>query len=58
MLPIVAGAILFFTYLVLAIGKAPYLRVDRTGAAVVGATLMVATGVTRTVLRTPSTGAC
>jgi Na+/H+ antiporter NhaD/arsenite permease-like protein len=45
MLPIVAGAILFFTYLVLAIGKAPWLRIDRTGAAVVGATLMVATGV-------------
>jgi Na+/H+ antiporter NhaD/arsenite permease-like protein len=45
MLPIVAGAILVFTYLVLAIGKAPYLRIDRTGAAIVGATLMVATGV-------------
>lgn len=45
MLPIVAGAILFFTYLVLAIGKAPFLRIDRTGAAIVGATLMIATGV-------------
>jgi Na+/H+ antiporter NhaD/arsenite permease-like protein len=45
MLAIVAGAILLFTYLVLATGKAPWLRIDRTGAAIVGATLMVATGV-------------
>jgi Na+/H+ antiporter NhaD/arsenite permease-like protein len=40
-----AAAILFFTYLVIAVGRAPYLRVDRTGAAIVGATLMVAAGV-------------
>jgi Na+/H+ antiporter NhaD/arsenite permease-like protein len=39
------GAILFFTYLVLALGRAPYLKIDRTGAAIVGATLMVASGV-------------
>jgi hypothetical protein len=26
----VAGAILFFTYLVIAVGRAPYLRIDRT----------------------------
>jgi Na+/H+ antiporter NhaD/arsenite permease-like protein len=45
LLPVIAGAILFTTYLVIAIGRAPYLRVDRTGAAFVGATLMVATGV-------------
>jgi Na+/H+ antiporter NhaD/arsenite permease-like protein len=45
LLPVVAGAILVFTYLVIAIGRAPYLRVDRTGAAIVGATLMIATGV-------------
>jgi Na+/H+ antiporter NhaD/arsenite permease-like protein len=45
LLPVVAGAILFLTYLILAIGRAPYLRIDRTGAAIVGATAMVATGV-------------
>jgi Na+/H+ antiporter NhaD/arsenite permease-like protein len=45
LLPVVAGAILVFTYLVIAIGRAPYLRVDRTGAAIVGATLMIASGV-------------
>jgi len=45
LLSVVAGAILFFTYLVLATGRAPYLRIDRTGAAIVGATLMIATGV-------------
>jgi Na+/H+ antiporter NhaD/arsenite permease-like protein len=45
LLPVIAGAILFVTYLVIAIGRAPFLRVDRTGAAIVGATLMVATGV-------------
>lgn len=45
LLPVVAGAILVLTYLILAIGRAPYLRIDRTGAAIVGATLMVATGV-------------
>jgi len=45
LLSIVAGAILFFTYLVLALGRAPFLKIDRTGAAIVGAALMVATGV-------------
>jgi Na+/H+ antiporter NhaD/arsenite permease-like protein len=45
LLSVVAGAILFFTYLVLAVGRAPYLKIDRTGAAIVGATLMVAAGV-------------
>ena len=30
------------TYLVLAIGRLPGLRVDRTGAAIIGASLMVA----------------
>ena len=45
LLSVVAGAILFFTYLVLALGRAPYLKIDRTGAAIVGATLMVASGV-------------
>jgi Na+/H+ antiporter NhaD/arsenite permease-like protein len=32
------------TYLVVAIGKFPYLRLDRAGAALLGAALMVATG--------------
>jgi Na+/H+ antiporter NhaD/arsenite permease-like protein len=32
------------TYIVLAIGRVPGLRVDRTGAAIIGASLMVATG--------------
>ena len=38
------AAILIFagTYLVLAIGRIPFLRVDRTGAAIVGASLMLA----------------
>jgi Na+/H+ antiporter NhaD/arsenite permease-like protein len=44
-LPVVAGAILALTYLVIAIGRAPGLRIDRTGAAIIGAALMVATGV-------------
>src|SRR5579864_3091488 len=37
-------AILIFaaTYLVLAVGRLPGFRVDRTGAAIIGATLMVA----------------
>ncbi|MCU1275791.1 MAG: Citrate transporter, partial [Bryobacterales bacterium] len=40
-------AILIFagTYLVLAIGRLPGFRVDRTGAAIIGATLMVAVNV-------------
>jgi Na+/H+ antiporter NhaD/arsenite permease-like protein len=45
LLSVIAGAILFFTYLVFAVGRAPYLRIDRPGAAIVGATLMLATGV-------------
>jgi Na+/H+ antiporter NhaD/arsenite permease-like protein len=45
LLSTIAAAILLFTYLVLAVGRAPYLRIDRTGAAIVGATLMIATGV-------------
>jgi Na+/H+ antiporter NhaD/arsenite permease-like protein len=45
LLPIVAGAVLFLTYLIFAIGRAPYLRIDRPGAAIVGATLMIASGV-------------
>jgi Na+/H+ antiporter NhaD/arsenite permease-like protein len=38
------AAILIFaaTYLTLAVGRIPFLRVDRTGAAIVGASLMLA----------------
>ncbi len=32
------------TYAVVALGRAPGLRVDRTGAALIGAILMVVTG--------------
>ncbi len=40
-----AVALIFaFTYLVLALGQAPFLRIDRTGAAIVGAVLMIAAG--------------
>ena len=41
------SAILIFaaTYLVMAIGRLPGFRVDRTGAAIIGAALMLATGV-------------
>jgi Na+/H+ antiporter NhaD/arsenite permease-like protein len=38
------GLIFACTYLVLALGQAPFLRIDRTGAAIVGAVLMVAAG--------------
>jgi Na+/H+ antiporter NhaD/arsenite permease-like protein len=40
------GPILIFvaTYLVLAVGRVPGLRIDRTGATIIGASLMVATG--------------
>jgi Na+/H+ antiporter NhaD/arsenite permease-like protein len=39
----VAAALVFAgTYLVLAFGRIPFLRIDRTGAAIVGAVLMVA----------------
>lgn len=44
MLPVLIFAA---TYLVLAIGRFPGLRVDRTGAAVIGASLMVASGTLR-----------
>lgn len=40
-----AALIFAGTYLVLAFGRLPYLRVDRTGAAVIGAVLMIACGV-------------
>jgi Na+/H+ antiporter NhaD/arsenite permease-like protein len=42
---VVALLLFFATYLVLAIGHLPGFRVDRTGAAVIGASLMVASGV-------------
>ena len=43
--PLVATAIFLGTYVVLALGRIPGLRVDRTGAAIIGASLMVATNV-------------
>src|SRR6476646_5288263 len=45
--PSALPAILIFagTYLVLAIGRLPGFRVDRTGAAIIGASLMIATNV-------------
>src|SRR5690349_21774505 len=45
--PSALPALLIFggTYLVLAIGRLPGFRVDRTGAAIIGATLMVALNV-------------
>jgi Na+/H+ antiporter NhaD/arsenite permease-like protein len=44
----VAATLIFAaTYLVLAIGRFPGLRIDRTGAAIVGASLMVASGALR-----------
>jgi Na+/H+ antiporter NhaD/arsenite permease-like protein len=42
---IAAGAIFAGTYLVLAIGRLPGFRLDRTGATLLGASLMVACGV-------------
>ncbi|MGE3508630.1 MAG: anion transporter [Vicinamibacterales bacterium] len=39
-----AAGIFVLTYLILAAGRVPFLRLDRTGAALVGAVLMVATG--------------
>ena len=42
---IAAGVIFAGTYLVLAIGKLPGFRLDRTGASLLGASLMVACGV-------------
>ena len=41
----VATAIFLGTYVVLALGRIPGLRVDRAGAAIIGASLMVATNV-------------
>jgi len=45
--PTMLYAVLIFagTYLVLAVGRLPGFRVDRTGAAIIGATLMVASNV-------------
>jgi Na+/H+ antiporter NhaD/arsenite permease-like protein len=45
--PTALSALLIFagTYLVLALGRLPGFRVDRTGAAIIGATLMVALNV-------------
>lgn len=42
---LIAGLIFALTYLVVAIGSLPGLRLDRTGAAVVGAAFMMACGV-------------
>jgi Na+/H+ antiporter NhaD/arsenite permease-like protein len=42
---LVATAIFLGTYVVLALGRLPGLRVDRTGAAIIGASLMVGTNV-------------
>jgi Na+/H+ antiporter NhaD/arsenite permease-like protein len=42
---IAAGAIFLATYTVLAIGKVPIYRIDRAGASLLGASLMVAAGV-------------
>lgn len=41
----IAGLIFLATYAVVALGRLPGLRLDRTGAAIVGATLMVGAGV-------------
>jgi hypothetical protein len=41
---VVAALIFAGTYLVLALGRLPCFRVDRTGAAIVGAVLMIAWG--------------
>src|SRR3982751_3251504 len=42
----VTAALIFLgTYLVIAIGRLPGFRVDRTGAAIIGASLMIATNV-------------
>jgi len=42
---VVATAIFLGTYAVLAVGRLPGLRIDRTGAAIIGASLMVAANV-------------
>ena len=41
----VAAAIFVLTYVVVAIGRFPGLRIDRAGAALVGGSLMLAAGV-------------
>ncbi|MCC7185370.1 MAG: anion transporter, partial [Acidobacteria bacterium] len=41
---LIAGLIFAATYAVVAFGRLPYLRIDRTGAAIVGAVLMVVSG--------------
>ena len=41
---LIAALIFLATYLVIALGRAPGLRLDRTGAALLGASLMVASG--------------
>jgi Na+/H+ antiporter NhaD/arsenite permease-like protein len=41
---VITALILAATYAVIAIGRAPFLRLDRTGAALLGALLMVLTG--------------
>lgn len=41
----IAALVFLAAYGVIALGRAPFLRIDRTGAAIVGAVLMVATGV-------------
>jgi Na+/H+ antiporter NhaD/arsenite permease-like protein len=44
MAELVPAAILLGTYVVLAVGQPPLLRIDRTGAAIIGAILMVTLG--------------
>ncbi|HEV7500984.1 MAG TPA: SLC13 family permease, partial [Vicinamibacteria bacterium] len=39
---LIAAAVFFATYVVVALGQVPGLRLDRTGAAIVGAALMLA----------------
>ncbi len=44
-LPMIIAALIFTaTYLIIALGRLPGLRLDRTGAALLGASLMVASG--------------
>jgi Na+/H+ antiporter NhaD/arsenite permease-like protein len=42
---LIAASIFFATYLILAVGQPPLLRIDRTGAAIVGAILMMVAGI-------------
>jgi Na+/H+ antiporter NhaD/arsenite permease-like protein len=41
---VLTALIFIATYVIVAAGRAPFLRIDRTGAAIVGAVLMVVTG--------------